>query len=240
MTAEVDRSVLFERFARTGAEADRNALVEAHLGLAEFFAKRYRNRGVADDDLRQVARLALVQAVDRFDPEVGVEFSTFAGRTIDGTLKRHFRDTAWSVRVPRSLQELSVEVRRTSNELSVQLGRSPTIAELAEATGRDADLVVEALEADQAYRADSLDVPDDEGGVTSPGSVDGGYARRETQLVVRELIASFPERERRILELRFDHEKSQSEIAEELGISQMHVSRLLRRCFEQMRARLTD
>ncbi len=233
------RARLFDEFAQTGSEAARNAIVEDHLGLAEFFARRYRNRGVSDDDLRQVSRLALVQAVDRFDPGHGVEFSTFAGRTIDGSLKRHFRDTAWAVRVPRSLQELAVAVRRASAELSLELGRAPTVDELAEATGRDADLVIEALSADQAYRADSLDQPDDAGAPRAgAASVDPGFERSETRLVLREMMNAMPERERRILELRFDEELSQGEIAERVGLSQMHVSRLLRRCFEQMRAEL--
>lgn len=237
------RNALFGELRATGSERVRNELVESYAPLAEFFAKRYRNRGAEDDDLRQVAKLALVKAVDRFDPEFGVQFSTFAGRTIDGELKRHFRDKTWSVRVPRGLQELSLEVRGVVDRLSTELGRPPTVPELVDATGFETDDVIAALDVQTAYRARSLDRPagSEEDGASlgaSLGGQDHGFEQTEVAIAVRSLLDTLPDRERRILELRFFEEMSQSDIAEVVGISQMHVSRLIRRSLEQLKAYL--
>jgi RNA polymerase sigma-B factor len=238
-----DREELFAAFAADASEANRNAIVESFIPLAEYFAGRYRNRGADSADLRQVAMVALVKAVDRFDPEVGVQFSTFAGRTIDGELKRYFRDATWSVRVPRSLQERSLYVRGVVDELSLRLGTSPTVAQIAEETELDPDEVIEALDVQQSYRAKSI-----EGGSSTedgapravPGeltSTDVEPERFDTQLAIRALLDTLPDRERRILELRFYEELTQSEIADEVGVSQMHVSRLIRRSLEELRER---
>ena len=234
----------FEAYRRSGDVDLRNELVEEHLTLARAFARRYVNRGVATEDLEQVARLSLIGAVERFDPTVGVRFSTYAGRTIDGELKRHFRDKAWSVRVPRRFQDLGLAIRSAMDTLSKQLGRSPMIAELAEAVGAEQDEVIAAMEAAQAFRADSIDVPvsDDEGTTvaTQLGSSDIGPSLFDDRELVADLLGRLPDRERRIVELRFFAERSQREIAEEVGMSQMHVSRLLRKALAELREALTE
>ena len=238
-----DIEARFEAYRRTGDVELRNELVEEHQVLARAFARRYRDRGVAVDDLEQVGLLALIGAVERFDPEVGVKFKTYAGRTIDGALKRHFRDKAWSVRVPRQYQNLGIAIRNALDELSKELGRNPSVAELADAVGADIDEVLAAMEASQAFRADSIDLPsgsDERGGASgtmaeSLSSTDAGPALFDDRELLSGLLATLPERERRIVELRFFGERSQRDIAEEIGISQMHVSRLLRRALATLR-----
>ena len=233
---------LRERFRSLRAEpsqALRSELINEFTGLAAYFARRYDRRGVPREDLHQVAMLGLLNAVDRFDPEMETRFVSFAGRTIDGEIKRFFRDRTWSVRMPRRLQELHLRVRRASEELSHTLGRPPTVSELAEHIGVDIDEVLSALDAGNAYRADSLDrpAPGEEDRRSDLAAIDGdaGFVAIEQRSLVQDLLASLPERERRILELRFFQEMSQTEIATEMGISQMHVSRLLRRTVEQLR-----
>ena len=239
------REAKFRELAATGSTEVRNELVESFVPLAEFFAKRYRDRGVESQDLRQVAQLALVKAVDRFDPDFGVQFSTFAGRTIDGEVKKYFRDKSWAVRVPRSLQERSALIRQVREQLSIENGRPPTIDELAEAAELSVDEVIEGLDAQTAYRANSLDVGggDDEEGTSLSsrlGSHDPGFNQTELEMAVGDMLSELSERDRTIIELRFYEELSQSEIAERIGISQMHVSRLLRRTFEELRTKLRD
>ncbi len=233
---------LRERFRSLRAEPNqalRSELINEFTGLAAYFARRYDRRGVPREDLHQVAMLGLLNAVDRFDPEMETRFVSFAGRTIDGEIKRFFRDRTWSVRMPRRLQELHLRVRRASEELSHTLGRPPTVSELAEHIGVDIDEVLSALDAGNAYRADSLDrpAPGEEDRRSDLAAIDGdaGFVAIEQRSLVQDLLASLPERERRILELRFFQEMSQTEIATEMGISQMHVSRLLRRTVEQLR-----
>ncbi|MHB8293286.1 MAG: SigB/SigF/SigG family RNA polymerase sigma factor [Acidimicrobiales bacterium] len=218
----------------------RAELVEAHLGLAEHLARRFSNRGEAHDDLVQVASLALVKAVDRFDPDRGAEFSTYATHTIAGELKRHFRDKGWAVRAPRRMQELYLRLGPLVTDLSQALGRSPTIDELAAEAQVSNDEVVEALEAGHAYRFTSLDAPapgepGGEGMGASLGSEDAAFARVERRAVLSPMLAELPERERMILHLRFFEGLTQSEIAGRLGLSQMHVSRLLARSLGQLR-----
>ena len=202
------------------------------------------------DDLEQVARLGLIGAVERFDPEVGVKFETFAGRTIDGELKRHFRDRAWSVRVPRRHQELGIAVRQALDHLAKELGRSPTIPELADAVGAATDEVLAAMEAAQAFRAASIDGPGGPGGDggDDPGpsladdlaTTDPEPAHIDDRDEIAGLLATLPERERQIVELRFFGERSQRAIAQEVGISQMHVSRLLRKALATLREAAAD
>jgi len=242
---EAWRSAKFEEFAATGSQEVRNELVESFAPLAEFFAKRYKDRGVDSQDLRQVAQLALVKAVDRFDVDFGVQFSTFAGRTIDGELKKYFRDKSWSVRVPRSLQERSALIRQVREALSTENGRPPTIEEISEAADLSADEVIEGLDAQSAYRSSSLDVGNsgDEEGLSlgaTLGAVDPEFHQTELQMAVEVMLAELPERDRTIIQLRFFENLSQHEIAERVGISQMHVSRLLRRSFDELRAKLRD
>jgi len=231
----------FLEYQRTEDPAVRDALIEAHLGLAEYLARRFANRGEPMDDLIQVASLALVKAVERFDPDRGLEFTTFATPTIVGELKRHFRDKGWAVRVPRRVQELHLRVTRVIDDLSLELGRSPTIDEIATRAGTTDDEVIEALDAGSAYRTTSLDASrggDEEDAPTllgQLGQIDAGLMRAEGRAALGPLLQGLPEREQVMLYLRFYEGMTQSEIAKRLGISQMHVSRLLARSLQQLR-----
>jgi RNA polymerase sigma-B factor len=234
----------FREYADTKDPALREDLVTAHIGLAEYLARRFTNRGEPLDDLVQVASLGLLKAVDRFDPERGLEFSTYATPTIVGELKRHFRDKGWAVRVPRRVQELHLRLGSVVSVLSQELGRSPTIGEIAQAASVSEEDVLEAIEAGHAYRFTSLDAPsgsDDEGTLaTQLGEDDQALIDSEHRVALSPLIARFPPRERTILHLRFFEGLTQSEIAGRLGISQMHVSRLLARSLAQLRASAED
>jgi RNA polymerase sigma-B factor len=230
----------FAEFAATRRPELRDQLIEAHLGLAEYLARRFANRGEPLDDLVQVASLGLVKAVERFDPGRGLEFTTFATPTIVGELKRHFRDKGWAVRVPRRVQELHLRVTGVIDDLQLELGRSPTVAEIAVRSGTSQDEVIEAVDAGSAYRSASLDAgrgDDDEspGLIGQLGELDPGLARAESRAGLNPLLAQLPEREQIMLFLRFYEGKTQSEIAQRLGISQMHVSRLLSRSLERLR-----
>lgn len=234
---------LLAEYQATRDTAVRDKIVEGHFRLARHLARRFENRGVALDDLVQVASLGLLKAVERFEPDRGLEFSTFATPTIMGELKRHFRDKGWAIRVPRRVQELHIRLNVLVNELTNQLGRSPTIAELAVAARTSEEEVLEAMEASQAYRTASLETPSADGdGDTFDGpqllSEDTGPLQVENKMLVEELIATLPRREQMILRLRFFEEMTQGEIADRLDISQMHVSRLLSRSLEQLRHRL--
>lgn len=231
----------FEQYARTQDVALRDELVSAYLGLAEYLARRFANRGEPLDDLVQVASLGLIKAVSRFDPHRGVEFSTYATHTIVGELKRHFRDKGWAVRAPRRMQELYLRLGKVVATLGQELGRSPTIAELAAEVEVSEEEVLEALEAGQAYRFASLDAPagaDAEGESLGArmGDDDPGLEDAERRATLSPLLATLPQREQLILRFRFFDGLTQSEIAERLGISQMHVSRLLARSVAQLRA----
>src|SRR5688500_5743474 len=230
----------FVVFAETRDERVRAELIEAHLGLAEYLARRFANRGEPLDDLVQVASLGLVKAVERFDPGRGLEFTTFATPTIVGELKRHFRDKGWAVRVPRRVQELHLRVTRVVDDLSLELGRSPTVTEIAKRAGTTEDEVIEAIDAGSAYRSTSLDAgrgdDDDSPGLLGQlGALDPEMASAERRAALGPLIAELPEREQVMLYLRFYEGMTQSEIAKRLGISQMHVSRLLSRSLQRLR-----
>jgi RNA polymerase sigma-B factor len=242
------REELRRMFAAFGTSRDpllRDKLIEAHLGLAEYLARRFSNRGEPLDDLVQVASVGLLKAVDRFDAERGVEFSTYATHTIVGELKRHFRDKGWAVRAPRRMQELYLRLGKIISTLSQELGRSPTIQELAAEATVTEEEVLEALEAGQAYRFASLDAPspgDDDGETLGAhmGADDPLMIGAEHRAALSPLIGQLPPREQKILHLRFFDGLTQSEIASRLGISQMHVSRLLARSLAQLRAAATD
>jgi RNA polymerase sigma-B factor len=237
---EDDQQAL-ERYARTRDPALRDELVERYRGLALYHARRFGDRGLEHEDLEQVAMIGLLNALDRFDPERGVSLSTFASRTIEGVLKRHFRDRGWAVRVPRGVRDLSVSVRRAASDLEIELGRSPRVEEIAERVSADTDAVLEALDAGGAFRTASLDAPDRSGEERehpSLGEHDANLEQLTDSLLVRDLLAGLPERERTILELRFFDRLTQSEIGERVGISQMHVSRLLRRTLLELRERV--
>ncbi len=218
----------------------RDELVEAHLPLVEYLARRFRNRGEPLDDLIQVATIGLIKSVDRFDLERGVEFSTYATPTIVGEIKRHFRDKGWAIRVPRRLQELKLALTKATSDLSQKNGRSPTVAELAAYLQMTDEEILEGLESANAYSAVSLDAPDG-GDDDSPavadslGSMDDALEGVEYRESLKPLLEQLPPREKRILLLRFFGNLTQSQIATELGISQMHVSRLLARTLTQLR-----
>ncbi|WP_428985977.1 RNA polymerase sigma factor SigF [Streptomyces pyxinicus] len=257
--AEAVRAVPHDPHDRTGARALfvelrgldtgsteyaelRNRLVRMHLPLVEHLARRFRNRGEPLDDLTQVATIGLIKSVDRFDPERGVEFSTYATPTVVGEIKRHFRDKGWAVRVPRRLQELRLALTTATAELSQLHGRSPTVHELAEKLAISEEEVLEGLESANAYSTLSLDVPDtdDESPAVADtlGAEDEALEGVEYRESLKPLLEDLPPREKRILLLRFFGNMTQSQIAQEVGISQMHVSRLLARTLAQLREKL--
>lgn len=233
---------MFEQYAAEPSDKLRDQLIEAHLGLAEFLARRFNNRGEPLDDLVQVASMGLVKAVDRFEVDRNIEFSTYATHTIVGELKRHFRDKGWAVRAPRRMQELYLRLTKVTATLSQELGRSPTIEELAAETESSAEAVLEALEAGQAYRSSSLDAPASSGDNevdtmgAHMGEDDPNLLSAEQRATLSPLMAKLSEREQQILHMRFFEGLTQSEIASRLDISQMHVSRLLARSLAQLRA----
>ena len=234
-----DRRLLVQ-YHQGNDPAARDALVERFLPLARQLARRYQRGGEPLDDLVQVASLGLLKAIDRFDPERETAFSSFAVPTILGELKRHFRDKGWSVRVPRDLQELAVKVDRVGDQMSRELGRAPTPAEIAETTGASTEQVLEAREAAAAYRAVSLDRPRDddeeEGGIAdSVGVDDPGFSLAEDAATVQRLMKVLTDREREVLRLRFEEDLTQSEIGARVGVSQMHVSRLIRQSVARLR-----
>jgi RNA polymerase sigma-B factor len=242
---ERDPEALRERFRdcrSSGDPAIRDELVGEHIGLARHRARRFADRGEPLDDLDQVAFMGLVKAVDRFDPEVGTPFAGYAVPTMLGELRRHFRDATWAVHVSRRAKDLHVRLGPTTAMLEQQLGRSPTPAELAAELGTGVEEVLEAVEAGAAYRTHPIDRPPDHGGRAVADRLVSPRLDQEAvdaQLLVERLMADLPERERRIVELRFVDELSQSEIAARLGISQMHVSRLLRKVLAGMREELS-
>jgi RNA polymerase sigma-B factor len=233
---------MFVELARTGDAGLRSELIEAHIGLAEHLARRFVYRGESYDDLVQVASIAVIKAVDRFDPDRGVEFTTFATTTILGELKRHFRDKGWAIRAPRRLQELYLHLNQSVASLSQELRRSPTIAELAADTGTTEEQVLEALEAGQSYRSTSLDSagPDEQGLGSRLGVEAEGMGVAEWRTVLEPHLQALPEREQAILRLRFVDGLTQSEIAAQIGLSQMHVSRLLVHSLKTLRESFGD
>jgi RNA polymerase sigma-B factor len=231
----------FEEYRRTRDRDLRNELVQDHMRLAEFLARRFAHRGEPLDDLRQVALVGLLKAVERFEPGRGLKFSSFATPTITGEIKRHFRDRGWAVRVPRRVQELHLELGRIVTVLSQELGRVPKPSEIAERAGVAEEDVLESMEASSLYRLASLDGSrgDDAGGAAATerlGELDSELDAVENRVAVRGLLAMLPEREQRIVYLRFFEGLTQSEIAERVGISQMHVSRLLMKSLETLAA----
>ncbi|MFO7572760.1 MAG: SigB/SigF/SigG family RNA polymerase sigma factor [Gaiellaceae bacterium] len=246
MTEVLERNVdaLLAAYHRDGdSEARDRALVEL-MPLVRALAMRYAGRGEPLEDLIQVGSIGLIKAVDRFDVDRGVAFSSYAVPTIVGEIRRHFRDKTWAMHVPRRLKELSVRLSRVLDELTTELGRSPTITELAEATGADEEEVIDALDSAHAYSTRSLDAPlgdaGDESLAEHLGNEDPGFEEVEDEALVAAGLDALDERERRIVELRFHEELTQSQIAAEIGISQMHVSRLLRHSLAIMRGRLEE
>ena len=221
----------------------RNTLVELNLALVKFAASRFRSRSEPMEDIIQVGTIGLIKAIDRFELSRGVEFPTFAMPTIIGEIKRFFRDTSWSVRVPRRLQELRLDLAKAGDELAQQLDRAPTVAELAERLDLTKEEIVEGMAASNAYTASSLDSQPEEDDSEGALADRIGYEDHDLEGVeyvesLKPLIAGLPPRDRKILSLRFVANMTQSEIGEELGISQMHVSRLLARTLTRLREQL--
>ncbi|MDF3289830.1 MULTISPECIES: RNA polymerase sigma factor SigF [Streptomyces] len=222
----------------------RNTLIESNMTLVRFAARRFSHRADQMEDILQVGTIGLIKAVDRFDPAYGVEFPTFAMPTIIGEMKRFFRDTSWSVRVPRRLQELRIDMAKATDALAAELDRAPTVAELAERLGISEEEVLEAQVAANAYTASSIDAQsddeDEEGTswIQRLGVEDPALEGVENLTALKPLIAELPDRERAILSMRFGSDMTQKEIGEKLGISQMHISRLLSRTLTRLRTRL--
>jgi RNA polymerase sigma-B factor len=238
--AESDK-ILLRRYHEDGDLQAREQLIEQYMSLVRSLARRYSYRGEQLDDLVQIGAIGLIKAIDRFDLSRGVELTTYATPNIIGEIKRHFRDRSWAVRVPRGLQELNVQLSKLIEQLTVQLGRSPTIPELAKAAGVNEEEVLEALESGRAYSSLSLSqgAGQEDGEELDPletlGEVEHQYEVSEDRAVLAPGFRVLDDRERRILHLRFFEGLTQSQIAQQIGISQMHVSRLIRRSLEKIR-----
>ena len=240
----IDDKILLRRYHEEGDLQAREQLIEQYMSLVRSLARRYSYRGEQLEDLVQIGAIGLIKAIDRFDIDRGVELTTYATPNIIGEIKRHFRDKGWSVRVPRGLQELNVQLSRLMEQLTVQYGRSPTIPELAKASGSQEEEVLEALESGRAYSSLSLssggggDGEDDLDPLESIGTVEHQYEVSEDRAVLAPGFRALDARERKILQLRFFDGLTQSQIAQQVGISQMHVSRLIRRSLEKIRAEI--
>jgi RNA polymerase sigma-B factor len=241
MPERISDKLLLRRYHEKGDLQAREQLIEQYMSLVRSLARRYSYRGEQLEDLVQIGAIGLIKAIDRFDLERGVELTTYATPNIIGEIKRHFRDKGWSVRVPRGLQELNVQLSRLIEQLTVELGRSPTINELAGAASVSEEEVLEALESSRAYSSLSLssgggmDDEDDLDPLESIGTEEHMYEVSEDRAVLEPGWRVLDERERRILHLRFFKGLTQSQIAQQVGISQMHVSRLIRRSLEKIR-----
>ena len=235
-----DDSSLLHRYQTAHDLAARDELVRKYLPLVRNLARRYSYTSEPLDDLCQVGAMALVKAIERFRPGAGASFKAYAVPTIVGELRRHFRDTAWAIHIPRSLQERARALGIALNELSSKLGRSPTIAELSEHTGISREDVIEGLDVRMAYDAAPLDAgaagDEETGWLARLGAEDDRFEMIENQALIERTMKALPERERMLLHLRFSEDLSQSEIAQRVGVSQMHVSRLLRRAVSRMQA----
>ncbi len=233
---------LFRRY-REGDEDARQQLIVNHLNLVRFLASKFKNRGEPLEDLVQVGTIGLIKAIDRFDPDRGLEFTTYATPTIMGEIKRHFRDKGWSVRVPRRLQELSQKAGQATEDLTRELQRSPSVEEIADRIGVSVDELLEAMESSSAYSAVPLEGggSDDEEApavIDHYASVDRDLEASDDRIVLEEAIADFAPREKDIIRMRFIDGLTQVEIAERLGISQVQVSRLLRRTLKRIQEKI--
>lgn len=235
---------LFRRYKEEGDEDARQQLIVNHLNLVRFLAARFKNRGEPLEDLVQVGTIGLIKAIDRFDPSRGLEFTTYATPTILGEIKRHFRDKGWSVRVPRRLQELSAKVNQATDELTNELQRSPSVEEIAQKIGVSVDEVLEAMESSSAYSSVPLEGSgsgdDDEAPavIDHYASVDEDLAASDDRMVLEDAIKDFSPREQEIIRMRFVDGLTQVEIAKKLGISQVQVSRLLRRTLKKVQDKI--
>ena len=235
---------LFRLYKEKGDEEARDQLIVSHLNLVRFLASKFKNRGEPLDDLVQVGTIGLIKAIDRFDPERDLEFTTYATPTILGEIKRHFRDKGWSIRVPRRLQELSAKVNQATDELTVELQRSPSVEEIAAKLGVGAEEILEAMESSGAYTSVSLEAggssEDDEAPalIDRLGSVDEDLDASDDRMVIDDAIRDFSPREQEIVRMRFIDGLTQVEIAKRLGVSQVQVSRLLRRTLRKIQDKI--
>lgn len=235
---------LFRLYKEKGDEEARDQLIVSHLNLVRFLASKFKNRGEPLDDLVQVGTIGLIKAIDRFDPERGLEFTTYATPTILGEIKRHFRDKGWSIRVPRRLQELSAKVNQATDELTVELQRGPSVEEIAAKLGVGAEEILEAMESSGAYTSVSLEAggssEDDEAPalIDRLGSVDEDLDASDDRMVIDDAISDFSPREQEIVRMRFIDGLTQVEIAKRLGVSQVQVSRLLRRTLRKIQDKI--
>ncbi len=244
MITSHEARTLLRRYHESGDTRARDILIEKSVPLVRTLARRYAGRGEDFDDLVQVGTVGLIKAVDRFDITRGVEFTTYATPTVIGEIKRHFRDRTSSVRIPRPIHDLSQRIPKQRERLTATLGRSPTVAELAQALDADEELVIEALQAARSYKAESLSAIESDGESTDPmdviGHEEAGFSLSEDRILLEEGFRKLDERERHIVVLRFSLGLTQSQIAAQVGCSQMHVSRLLRNAIRKMRQTLVD
>ena len=235
---------LFRQYKATGDSEVRDQLIVSHLNLVRFLASKFKNRGEPLDDLIQVGTIGLIKAIDRFDPSRGLEFTTYATPTILGEIKRHFRDKGWSVRVPRRLQELSAKVNQANDELTNELSRSPSVEEIAKRVGASVDDVLEAMESSSAYSSvpleggGSSDDDDAPSVIDHYATEDEDLAASDDRIVLEDAIRDFSPREKDVIRMRFFEGMTQVEIAERLGISQVQVSRLLRRTLRRVQDKI--
>ncbi|WP_354698478.1 RNA polymerase sigma-B factor [Paraconexibacter sp. AEG42_29] len=245
-TPATSETELLRRISSSGDAAARTEMIERAMDLVHSVARRYRDRGVSHEELVQVGSIGLINAVDRFDPDRGFAFSTFAVPHIAGEIRRHFRDRTWSIRVTRRIQENAATITAATERLTTTLQRHPSIREIATAVELEVYDVLEALEAGRHYTADSLDAPGPGGGddadgsawIERVGSADPGFARADARLTARAALRGLQPRSRQILALRFGEDLTQQEIGDRIGLSQMHVSRLLRQALDDLRAEL--
>lgn len=234
---------LFRLYKEEGDEEAREQLIVSHLNLVRFLASKFKNRGEPLDDLLQVGTIGLIKAIDRFDPDRGLEFTTFATPTIMGEIKRHFRDKGWSVRVPRRLQELSAKVNSATDDLTRELQRPPSVAEVAERLDATVDEVLEAMESSTAYSSVPLEGTSNDADDDTPSvidhyaSEDRDLATSDDRMMLEDAISSFAPREQEIIRMRFEEGLTQLEIADRLGISQVQVSRMLRKVLKEIQGR---
>ena len=235
---------LFRRYKEEGDEEAREQLIVSHVNLVRYIAAKFKNRGEPLDDLIQVGTIGLIKAIDRFDPSRGLEFTTYATPTIMGEIKRHFRDKGWTIRVPRRLQELSAKVNSATDELTARLQRSPSIEEVAEYLDTTADEVLEAMESSSAYSSVPLEAQGGNEDDDAPSvidryaSVDGDLEASDDRIVLEEVIGEFPEADQQAIRMRFIDGMTQVEIAKRLGISQVQVSRMLRRVLRRIQDKI--
>ncbi|MFN7148223.1 MAG: sigma-70 family RNA polymerase sigma factor [Microthrixaceae bacterium] len=237
-TSSVDAEQMLAEYRRTGDRSVRNRVIEAHMGVVSFQVRRFtRGSSAPAEDLRQTAMMAVVNAAERFEPDRGASFRTFASRTVEGELKRYLRDRSWAVRPPRARQEAHLASSRATEEMTQELGRSPTVDEVAHRAGMNREQVLEAMETALARVAEPVETGDHHGaGGTSPfGASDPSFDAAESHLDLRAALVGLDPRQRQVVQLRFIEERSQPDIAAEMGISQSYVSRILRNAMVQLR-----